>query len=98
MKTQQNIQLLDYERGDEVTAAEVNALVLLVTKKLNHLTPANIRTVTTGNFIGKELKNNLALPNYSGIMSGADVFNYINYPITDLNADMERTLSKIMEL
>jgi len=98
MKTNQNIKLLDYDRGDQVKSSEVNDLVLAVTKKLNHLTPANLKSVTTGNFLGKDIKNNLNLPNYCGIILGEEVFDYVDYPLSRLNDNLERTLSKIMEV
>ena len=94
----QNIPLMDYNRGDQVTAAEVSALVLAVTKQLNNLTPANLKAITTGNFTGKDATEFLEIENFCGKMLGENCFGYYTYPIIKVNTEVESVLSRIMEV
>ena len=68
----QNIPLFDKRRGEQITASYCNGIILKAYQKFNRLIPDNVKTVTTGQFLGKNAINNLTYPNYCGIMSSAD--------------------------
>jgi len=75
----QNINLFNFERGDEVTADAVNEIILDAYQKINSLTYENVGTISTGQIIGKNLFSLMLFPNFCGKMdSRSTVASYYN--------------------
>jgi hypothetical protein len=69
MKTQQNVLLFDYERGQKITVAQVNTIALRAYEKFNNLIPSNVDNLTSGQFRGEDWGQSMVYPNFCGIMS-----------------------------
>ena len=69
---EQNINLLNYERGDLVPASEVNVVIADAYNKVNFLTHENVGTVSTGQFIGEDVFVLMTFPNYCGKLESRD--------------------------
>jgi len=66
----QNISLLSYERGDQITAADVSSVIADAFNNINFLTHEDVGTLSTGQFFGQADSEitGLLFPNYCGKM------------------------------
>jgi len=64
----QQLNLFNYQRGDQIKAADVNDVIFDAYNKINFLVHENMNTISTGQFVGDSLYPLMTFPNYCGKM------------------------------
>ena len=82
---EQNVQLLNYSKGDVILAEDVNTLAITIYNKFNALIPDNIKPVTTGQFL---TNNGRLFPNYVGYLYGLHIVQ--EYAFLALDKEIDR--------